>query len=643
MLPKGRIARAAPAALAAGLVVLSIARAAFADIPPLETHADDVVLDARLRELELRGNVRLESPPFHLQSDALKLRRTPHGIDVEGTGRLAFCQCLGTPVAVGFDGAIVAPPGDLVLRHPRLEVLGIPIFWFPYFWLRSPQRFGVLAPDLAYRGADGFFAGGGIHLPWGPDDPSAALDVRAGAYFRGGSAYEMYLRTPASQTRVRYDHFDGDGLITDARGSIADNIDTSRGHANGETLAWDIDVLRGARGLRSTTELEAASRRYDRARAEGQLREGAFTFSAGLRSTAVRGGDVGSLGAWGPLVTARRGDAIGGIGAYDMAVTGGGLRTEGAPDRGMIPYARAEGGALFATRFGAVGASLSLRGASNAVGGERNGVDAAGSARAEFTVPFVRSFEGSDPADPWRHRLEPRASVAALGVRADDALTTDFGRARGFGGISGGTWVAETGLANALGRWGRGDGFEASASAGFVGDDTRAEPVMRWRAAATQTFLGLGAEGAHVLRAFRSSSSGSSGSDVDEAGHAVVARSRIGRIDGLHLSANVAVRKGIDPVIARLLTDAPLEPSAGFLSAPGTTGGLAASIPFSHAIVTRSGVDADLDEPRLLGARGSIELRDRCECIVVRVTGSHRLGRDGVDVWMTIDLAPKPN
>src|SRR5262249_21680488 len=161
--------------------------------------------------------------------DALKLRRTPHGIDVEGTGRLAFCQCLGTPIAVGFDGAIVAPPGDLVLRHPRLEVLGIPIFWFPYFWLRSPQRFGVLAPDLACRGADGFFAGGGIHLPWGPDDPNAALDVRAGAYFRGGSAYEMYLRTPASQTRVRYDHFDGDGLLTDARGSIADKTDTGHG------------------------------------------------------------------------------------------------------------------------------------------------------------------------------------------------------------------------------------------------------------------------------------------------------------------------------------------------------------------------------------------------------------------------------
>src|SRR5205807_2523908 len=105
--------------------------------------------------------------------------------------------------------------------------------------------------------------------------------------------------------------------------------------------------------------------------------------------------------------------------------------------------------------------------------------------------------------------------------------------------------------------------------------------------------------------------------------------------------ANVAVRTGVDPVTARLLTDAPLEPSAGFLAASGTTGGLAATLPLSHAIITRGGTDADLLEPRLLGARGSVELRDRCGCIVLRITGSHRLGREGVDVWATIDLAPK--
>ena len=35
----------------------------------------------------------------------------------------------------------------------------VPIFWLPYFWLRSAGRAGLLPPDVAYRGADGFFLG----------------------------------------------------------------------------------------------------------------------------------------------------------------------------------------------------------------------------------------------------------------------------------------------------------------------------------------------------------------------------------------------------------------------------------------------------------------------------------------------------
>ena len=35
-----------------------------------------------------------------------------------------------------------------------------------------------------------------------------------------------------------------------------------------------------------------------------------------------------------------------------------------------------------------------------------------------------------------------------------------------------------------------------------------------------------------------------------------------------------------------------------------------------------------------------LELRDHCGCIILRGTGAHRIGREGVDVWITIDLAP---
>jgi hypothetical protein len=34
-----------------------------------------------------------------------------------------------------------------------------------------------------------------------------------------------------------------------------------------------------------------------------------------------------------------------------------------------------------------------------------------------------------------------------------------------------------------------------------------------------------------------------------------------------------------------------------------------------------------------------IELRDRCGCLTLRVMGAHRLGREGVDVWVALDFA----
>jgi hypothetical protein len=123
----------------------------------------------------------------------------------------------------------------------------------------------------------------------------------------------------------------------------------------------------------------------------------------------------------------------------------------------------------------------------------------------------------------------------------------------------------------------------------------------------------------------------------------------LGAAYGLHLGATIAGRHGVDPILARLLTDAPLEPSGGFFAAEGWTGGARVAVPFSRTFLTRAGADMDLAERVLLAARASVELRDSCECVALRVTGAHRLGRvvpgqagagAGVDVWLTIDLAP---
>jgi hypothetical protein len=606
----------------------------------VDTHADDVTLDARLREVELRGHVRVESPPFHLTSDALRLRRTSRGVEIDAKGKLSFCPCLGTPLAISFDGAIVAPPGDLVLREPKLLVYQVPIFWLPIFWLRSPARLGLLPPDVAFRGPDGLYLGGGVHAPWRWGDGSSGLDVRAGAYLKGGVAVSGELKTPVSVTSARFDRLGSTGLAVDARGALEDGV-----HRAG--LAWDVDVLRGARGVFSTTELDAAARAHDRGAAEAWVRDGGFTLATGVRSTSVRGGDVLALGASGPVATVRRGEAIGGIGDYDVAVTGGALRSDrtSTSDEIVSPstlsYARAELGATVAGRVGPTVAVATARGAGDvASDGREHGRDGVVSLRTEASLPLVRGFVSSDPADPWRHRIEPKVGASALAAHGDALLGVRPGR--GLAMASGTAWTTEAGASTAIGRWGRGDGAELHVASGAVATDVHPEVAIRWRAAAAWRALGLGAEGGHVIRASKR------GSGVEGSGNAIVTHARVGAADGFHIGGVIAGQSGVDPVLARLLTDAPLEPSGGFFAADGWTGGARVAVPFSRTVRTRAGADMDLGARVLVAAKGSVELRDSCECVAVRVTAAHRLGRAlpgslaaaGVDVWLTIDLAP---
>src|SRR4051812_23618638 len=144
----------------------------------VKTRAESVSFDAKERSLELAGNVRIDAPPFHLRSPHIKLARTRYGIEAEGKGRLAFCPCLGTPVTIEFDKAIVAPPGELLLKDPKLEIYGVPVMYLPWFWLRSDEKVGVLPPEVAYRGQDGFFVGEGVHIPWKDGGARQALDLR---------------------------------------------------------------------------------------------------------------------------------------------------------------------------------------------------------------------------------------------------------------------------------------------------------------------------------------------------------------------------------------------------------------------------------------------------------------------------------
>ncbi|HVH41681.1 MAG TPA: hypothetical protein VM925_05040 [Labilithrix sp.] len=620
----------------------------------VRTRAETVSFDGKARSIELAGNVRVDSPPFHLRSQRITLSRTKYGIEAAGKGTLAFCPCLGTPVKIEFEKAIVAPPGELILKSPKLEIYGVPVLYLPWFWLRSDEKIGLLPPDIAYRGQDGLYAGGGVHLPWKERGSRQALDLRGGAYLDGGFVADARLRTPTSSTKIRYDRLPGaraptlplsgsgnadDGLSVDARGAS---------HGDVTTVAWDTDVLRGRRGVAATTELDAAAKPWDRAAAAGSVRLGPIVAETGFRAVTRRGGDLVAVEASGPFAVLRSSGAITSGLTYDATVEGGAVRVAGpaasavaaqapsiVPD--SVSYGRAEVGALAATTVGPFGASVTARGAGDiAAEGRRDGGDRAGTARVRLDLPLARAFhddrtreaDAHERNDPFVHVVDPFVAAAVLHARGNAILGSLPGR--GLGTVSGTAPLAEAGVTSTLGRWGSREALEVTAAGGAAHDSSASpsglRPLARARLSATLLSLGAQIDSAQVF-------------GERAGGNAVVARARLGRADGVRVVVNVAARGGLDPILARALTDPSVESPAGFLVREGTTGGAGFVLPWARAFTTSAGVDGDATNRELVAARAGIELRDRCNCVTLRANGAHRIGRSGVDVWIAIDFA----
>ncbi|MBV9948107.1 MAG: hypothetical protein JOZ69_14730 [Myxococcales bacterium] len=646
----------------ASAVFLVAASAAAEPQPPSEPlpvvfGADEVRFDPKMKALEATGHVHVDEPPFHLVSDELTLRRVPIGAELEGKGKVTFCPCLGAPLAVRFTGATVAPPHDLILRQPVLEVFGVPIAWAPAFWLRSPGRPGLLPPDVAWRGADGLFLGGGVHVPWRGGDLQRRLDVRAGGYVSGGVAVEGDLRTGISETTIRWDRLHGeDGLGVLLRGSTA----VAAG-VRADSVAWSVDALRGARAVAAATDVEVAARPFDRAAAQSLVRTDGWSFTTGVRTVAVRGGGLGDLGAGGPVIGVGRAGALGDVGAYDAAVEAGAVTV---PAAGTISFARGEGGASVTRAAGPIGLGLAIHGLGDvADDGRRRAGEGAAEARASLALPLARAYASAADPDPWVHRTEPRVEAAALVAHARALLTANPGR----GSVlpDGSAWIAAAGWRNVLARAGPRFRAEVDASGGLVGTDRRASAALRVRSSARGSLIGFDTALARVLS--RAASTADDGVGGDAAGPgpggaaaavaaggsgtsatwgtggAWVGRVSLGHPASWSLAAHVAERDGVDPLLARALVDAALEPSGGFLTVAGWTGGAGVTVPIGPRVTARAAADLDLDARVLVAAVGSVELHDPCGCVVLRASASRRIGRDGVDAWLSVDLKALPS
>jgi hypothetical protein len=585
--------------IGAGVLVLTVG--ALAAERTVEFEADRVEMDPD-GNLDLEGNVAVTSGRYRLTGDHVEVRRTPRGVWVDGQGRVALCPCPDPPVTLAFRRALVAPPTDLVLTEPTVRVGSVPVAWLPYLWLRSPERWGVLPPKLAWRANDGLLAGTGVHAPLGA---GGSADLRAAGYLAGGVELEARIQDARSTTTVRWDHLRESLLAVDSRGFTSE--------AEGSGVAWDLDAIRGRRAAGGPVLLEAIARRYDRARAGATWAHGGAALGISALAGAERGGELRGMGAVGPGLHASFGAPVDGLGVGHVAIATQTLdNAEGSALSFLQQNARIEATA----RPGAVSVGASMHGASAVLVEEAaaQGAAAAG-AVATVALPLERTYSSD-----VRHVVAPFVEAGGKLSRADvSTMPWVHG--------SSGALHAALGLRSTVGRYASRTGASAVLRAGTVGAPEAQRRLLAARAVADIDLLGAGAEA--VWEPERT-----------DAG-VVLGSVRAGRADGVHLVARAAGSAG-EPVLEgrTLVAGGWHAVPVDWLDRPGWAFGSSVGIPWARWLASGFDVDYDWTQRALLGVRGATAYHHPCRCLALTAWAGHRAGRDGIDAMLTIDLAP---
>lgn len=639
----------------AGVLIALPSRARDAEDDParwlkeLDLEAGSAEADLRLRELDLRDGVKVRLPPYYLRADRIHLSLGTWGVRVKGFGLLTFCPCEDPPVAVGFTGGWAGPPDELIVENPTFRVLGLPILWLPYLWLRSPRKIGLTTPDISFRGPDGLFLGQGVHLPIGK-----GLELGAGVYTGGGFAMTGDLATERSTTLVRVDFRrardigerdvpSGAGLAIDSRGKAG-------------VVAWDVDAIRGARGIRTTLDLEPLARPYDHV--DGLARVGPV--AVGVNALDNRGAPLDTMSVARPWVGLAAATALGTLGGLtgNLAFGPRFVRGRGADNIGDGSLAATIGAPL-----GVAVMAVSLRGDGRVA---RAGNESAGSgdrlaayaldARAELSLPLARAFAVDRAAGgpPVVHVIEPllRASAVRAGMSGDRIALPGFVAAPAFAEESARTAIlAAVGVRNNLATFAGGIapgrdpwiGKLASELAVGVlnGKDGAFSGDLSWtarRANGGSTLIGVQGAGTRAI-------DGRAGVGWLVAGRTRWEYSR----GGFGAELRGAARGDLSVLAGWALLGAELAPrltTATGLYAPGATLGVGTGFPIGFGF--RIGGDVDMFGPtsralftssRLLDVRGTLRYRHPCGCFRLAVRGGRVVGREGVDIFASFELA----
>ncbi|MDC3961679.1 hypothetical protein [Polyangium jinanense] len=588
----------------------------------VQFRADEARADPERGEVELEGGVVVTYDRFRLTSRKLAITLGPSAVEMRGTAKILHCPCKDPPVSLEISGARATGQGDLELRWPRLYFGPIPVFILPWLLVRPADRVGLLPPRFAMRGDDGALLGAGARFPWrGADGKLRAVELYASGYVQGGVELGARIEGPTMTGRFTWDRLRQDRFVADTHGFV-------RTDARPDVrIAWDLDAIRGARGLVATPSLTAAAQPFDVGAASVTMqvspgRGVGAILGTGLTARARRG--EGPI-VWGPTAFAGASGAVGRRGSWEantaLAMLSG---------QTNAPYARAEAGIEVAPRLGPLftRARLGTRARLAGPEGAPMAWDAVAEARGEASVTLERSFGEAKDAAPLVHRITPRlearGAVAQGAGTFFQAIRPDLGPVLGLAALS-----VSSSIGSAFGS-----SLEAEVKGGFVATNTGTSAVG-WASA----------EGTYGAVSARVEAIASKGSVElpDEAGDGIsaLAELRVGLEDKTTVLLDVYGRAAGTGALARSLGGGLLlGDTIGIVAERGLLLGLGYARPLFGGVTGNIRADADVWTRALVGMGGALAYRHPDGCVAVEVGGSRRAGRKGTDIWVSVDLVP---
>jgi hypothetical protein len=253
-------------------------------------------------------------------------------------------------------------------------------------------------------------------------------------------------------------------------------------------------------------------------------------------------------------------------------------------------------------------------------------VDYAVGGGVELALPIGRTYDVT--GFPLLHVLEPflHGSLATAHGQPQSAVAA----ARPASLASGSFWTSTAGVRTSLGSPYADSGVRLAARAGGLG---------RWRALRDVAPLVHGElELEQWWGAVSSEGAATGRSPVGVAG---LVQARVGDPAHLHLSAALAARSGADCAPALVSSLQPWSsPGLGWLREPGTSVAGGAFVPLGLGLHLEGDSAWDLTSGSFVAADATLGYVHPCRCLRLAGSVARRLGRPGLDAFLSLDLLP---